>query len=752
MLADLFSSGQMGCVPAKRAILILLITFLIMPAAALAESWRARLWDEGLPERLVAVDKKHKIFSYLEKKSPLRLRYSYPCVTGQLEGDKQQVNDLRTPEGVYFVEYKIANGLDFGEYGGIAYTLNYPNPVDRLRGKTGHGIWIHSKGYGLVPTRGCVAIGLKEIAEVGPNLSPGTAVMLAGEFEAKATPEPDKGTAKHLRRLMQDWSDSWAARSDAMFDFYDPAAYSRATENFTLFRQNKERLFKMLRFIKIFNREIHALEGPGYWVTWTEQLYTASNLSTEGVRRLYWQPGADGRYRIVGMEWTPRNMGMAAEVRQGRLVASAAATVASDAGSEAPRQPPLAMPEEGEPAGELPVLSAPPVPSALLVAGREVPDIAIASGSAGAEKKDAAAAPQQGHPGVAGLVAELDPLIPQRGKNAPPREFKWNEEDATLPRQTGMPLPAAAPDASAPLLKSRPSSQAPLHEEVGNPLPAQGQPPRDFSVPGEAASTNARSMANRETPLEAVRNAAIAWTQAFARRDSRIIDFYDDRRYNRVPDIPRGLTLARTRGDLARLAGQPWLKVVSREPQVSHKGTFYESRIDQLLVSPSGLEQGERILRWIVEDGAAPRIVANEFRPGERGLGAEYLELVSLEASRVIDAWRRAWEAARVSEYMEFYTDDAIQQNRVGSKSIRQQKEGLWSRVRPTGVQLSGLRLALNGSGLRADMTQAYADSAGKKDRGIKTLLLRYDGERWRIAREDWRPEPVMSGRPSVGA
>ena len=88
----------------------------------------------------MAVDKNRRAFLFFEKKSPLKLKYSFPCVTGQLAGDKQELNDLRTPEGIYFVEYKIASGLDFKEYGGIAYTLNYPNPVDRLRGKTGHGI------------------------------------------------------------------------------------------------------------------------------------------------------------------------------------------------------------------------------------------------------------------------------------------------------------------------------------------------------------------------------------------------------------------------------------------------------------------------------------------------------------------------------------------------------------------------------------------------------------------------------------
>ncbi|MBD5539413.1 MAG: L,D-transpeptidase family protein, partial [Desulfovibrio sp.] len=205
---------------------------LFASSSALADNWQATLRNEGLPSKLVGVDKKHKTFHYFEKKSPLKLRYSYPCVTGQLVGDKQQVNDLKTPEGVYFVEYKIAGGLDFREYGGIAYTLNYPNPVDRLRGKTGHGIWIHSKGFDLVPTKGCVAISLKDIAEVGPMLTPGTAVVLAEEFDAARQPAPDDGTAAELRGRLRHWRDAWAARFDALFGFYDAPAYSRATEDF----------------------------------------------------------------------------------------------------------------------------------------------------------------------------------------------------------------------------------------------------------------------------------------------------------------------------------------------------------------------------------------------------------------------------------------------------------------------------------------------------------------------------------------
>ncbi len=326
-------------------------------SAVQAANWQPRIPNAALPPRIVAVDKsQQQFYLYNEKQDNLlELAYQYPCTTGQKDGDKEVVNDLRTPEGVYFVVYKIAKGLDFKEYGGIAYTLNYPNPVDKLRGKTGYGIWIHSKGDGITPkvTKGCIAIDLDNIDQVGPLLTSGTAVVVGETLDVSALPSSDDGTAKHLRRRMEQWTRAWADRSQDFFDFYDGASYSKAMpETFKAFRSNKERLFKRLDWINIFNRQVHVLEGPGYWVTWSEQYYRAPNLSTEGIRRLYWQRDADNVFRIVGMEWIPSDLGMQAAFEKGELVASTAQL--SDAQpspmkEEKPIAPPLSMPESDAP-------------------------------------------------------------------------------------------------------------------------------------------------------------------------------------------------------------------------------------------------------------------------------------------------------------------------------------------------------------------------------------------------------------------
>lgn len=686
------------------------------PGLARADNWQASIYDEGLPTHLVAVDKQRQSFLFFEHKSPLKLKYTFPCTTGQVPGDKQVINDLRTPEGIYFVEYKIAGGLDFKEYGGIAYTLNYPNPVDKLRGKTGYGIWIHSKGYGIYPrdTKGCVAIGLKDIDTVGPSLRPGTAVVLAEHVDETAVPRPDDGTARRLRLLMQEWSKAWAARSPKMFEFYNPEAYTKAMpESFAAFRQNKERLFKILKFIKIFNKEIHVLQGPGYWVTWSEQLYTASNLSTEGVRRLYWQPDEQGHFRIVGMEWTPRELGMEAAFRNGTLVAQSSITLSD---SELPVAPRLDMPED---AGRLP---------------------------------------------ADGTLVAADPLIPQRRPRPAPAEINWGPVQAPASQEREAEARAKAEaEEQARLEAARLAEQQRLEAEARARAEAEARAKAEAEEKArqEAArlaeqqrlEAEARARAEAEaarvqlTPAvrQTVTAEVRAWEDALAAHNAReLTALYDTRAFNKVAGVPRGLPYGQTVRDLRRRYAAP-LTVVSRAPRLALVGEIVESRSDQLLLSGRGMEQGERVLYWQRGKDGRFRIVAEAFTPGDSGLSAHYLEQISGEVSRTIEAWRAAWEQGDLNAYMAFYADDAVQAGRRTARAIRAQKERLWGRVSPTLVQLSGLRLALDEKGgLRADMLQSYADSAGHSDRGTKTLLLAFDGKRWQITREDWAAESPL--------
>ena len=715
------------------------------PDLARADNWQASIYDEGLPTHLVAVDKQRQSFLFFEHKSPLKLKYTFPCTTGQVPGDKQVINDLRTPEGIYFVEYKIAGGLDFKEYGGIAYTLNYPNPVDKLRGKTGYGIWIHSKGYGIYPrdTKGCVAIGLKDIDTVGPSLRPGTAVVLAEHVDETAVPRPDDGTARRLRLLMQEWSKAWAARSPKMFEFYNPEAYTKAMpESFAAFRQNKERLFKILKFIKIFNKEIHVLQGPGYWVTWSEQLYTASNLSTEGVRRLYWQPDEQGHFRIVGMEWTPRELGMEAAFRNGTLVAQSSITLSD---SELPVAPRLDMPED---AGRLPADGTLVAADPLIPQRRPRPAPAeINWGPIQNPAEQEREAEEQARLEAARLAEQQRLEAEARARAEAEAEEKARQEAARLAEQQRLEAEARARAEAEARAKAEAEERARLEaarlaEQQRLEAEARARAEAEARAKAEAEAARVQlTPAVRQTVTAEVR----AWEDALAAHNAReLTALYDTRAFNKVAGVPRGLPYGQTVRDLRRRYAAP-LTVVSRAPRLALVGDIVESRSDQLLLSGRGMEQGERVLYWQRGKDGRFRIVAEAFTPGDSGLSAHYLEQISGEVSRTIEAWRAAWEQGDLNAYMAFYADDAVQAGRRTARAIRAQKERLWGRVSPTLVQLSGLRLALDEKGgLRADMLQSYADSAGHSDRGTKTLLLAFDGKRWQITREDWAAESPL--------
>ncbi len=322
------------CLPAKSCLLvrlidrqlnllkyaalgILLAGALFAPGHARAEGWHARINNsEELPPMFLAVDKSKQEFFVLERHSPLAIKGAYPCTTGQADGDKQFEGDLKTPEGVYFIVTKLSSGLDYAEYGGLAYTLNYPNPVDRLHGKAGHGIWIHSKGREIVPkeTKGCIALNLPDLLNLGNDFVSGLPVTVGHSLEIVSAPaSEDQEIPASLADKSRAWAAAWSGRSKDMFTFYNPESYSIANESFAAFRSNKERLFQMFPWLHTIISNVQVLPGPDYWVTWFNQYYRAPNMAAEGIRRLYWQKDADGNFRIVGMEWVEQDMGMSAE-------------------------------------------------------------------------------------------------------------------------------------------------------------------------------------------------------------------------------------------------------------------------------------------------------------------------------------------------------------------------------------------------------------------------------------------------------
>lgn len=294
----------------RLCILAALSACLLWAAPATGEGWKANIAGHpSLPHKFLAVDKASQKLHLYARQSPLKELSSYPCTTGQGNGDKQSMGDLRTPEGVYFVEGRMTRPLDWEMYGNLAYPLNYPNPVDRLKGKTGYGIWIHGRGRNIVPrdTRGCVAMNTPDLKVLGQSLDPGTPVVISSELAVRTDAGAEAGAVRDLEEavaLVNKWARAWETGSEEFFSYYDPKAYSEAGEgDFERFKAQKRSLFERYAWIRVLTHDVRALAGPDYVVTYFRQYYRSPALVSEGISRLYWMRGPKGGLRIVGREW-----------------------------------------------------------------------------------------------------------------------------------------------------------------------------------------------------------------------------------------------------------------------------------------------------------------------------------------------------------------------------------------------------------------------------------------------------------------
>ncbi|MDP3428466.1 MAG: L,D-transpeptidase family protein, partial [Humidesulfovibrio sp.] len=287
------------------------------PAAAPAASgWVTQVSSHtAVPEFMIGIDKDTQTFFMFTKKSPLEVTRKLPCTTGSAQGDKMREGDMRTPEGVYFVEEKVPGKLDFGLYGDHAFSLNYPNPVDRLKGKTGHGIWIHGRGKQFVSndTRGCVALTAQDIAALNGHIPSGTPVVIAKKLSWSKDASSSEQTAHLLAERVRHWASDWQKKSDHFFDYFQPEKFAQTEGlSFAAFKSHKLGIFSRQPWINVMVDNVRVLQGPDYWVTTFEQYYRTQDLISAVGKRFYWQKDKDGSWRIVGGEYTEASPGLEA--------------------------------------------------------------------------------------------------------------------------------------------------------------------------------------------------------------------------------------------------------------------------------------------------------------------------------------------------------------------------------------------------------------------------------------------------------
>ncbi len=253
---------------------------------------------------LLMVDKgslEAKLMTWPADPTAARLLRSFRIAIGKGEGDKEREGDNRTPEGVYFAQSHINGSTLPNKYGPRAIPIDFPNPIDQISGKTGHGIWLHgverdSRIEEAKVTEGCVAFYNADIDRLSAWLrSHQGVVVIAGDTGAvNAQPDVDR-----VRERTVAWMNAWADRKiDDYMSFYAPD-FRFASYDLKSYAAYKGRVFNSYKVMSVTYDNLRVVTHPKYAVSFFNQDFQGDrHFSSIGRKILYWEKGADGDWHI----------------------------------------------------------------------------------------------------------------------------------------------------------------------------------------------------------------------------------------------------------------------------------------------------------------------------------------------------------------------------------------------------------------------------------------------------------------------
>ena len=266
----------------------------LVPAALL-------FWPEERSDYAILVDKSsQKVFLYRWDNlfAPVKV---YNASTGENNGPKAKRNDKKTPEGVYFFTGSYEKGELAPRYGTRAFPLDYPNPIDKKKGRDGYGIWFHGLDKPLKPkdTNGCIALANPHIDDLANYIQLNdTPVVISSRIEM-VSPDILEKEKKQLLKVIEDWRRAWESREiDRYMSFYGPR-FTSDGKNREQWKEYKALVANKYKEITVEIQNLQLLKNDGVVMAKFDQRYSTERLESKGEKRLYLQQNST-EWKIIG--------------------------------------------------------------------------------------------------------------------------------------------------------------------------------------------------------------------------------------------------------------------------------------------------------------------------------------------------------------------------------------------------------------------------------------------------------------------
>jgi L,D-transpeptidase YnhG len=159
----------------------------------------------------IAVDaSRSRLYLFQNTATGLKLMGDYYISVGKLGIEKVVEGDQRTPLGVYFITSNLDPKSLKDFYGSGALPINYPNPYDARRGKTGSGIWLHGtppNQFSRAPkaTDGCVVLANPDLERIIRTVEVRTTPVVIAQTLQWVAPQTTRADAQRFEDALKAW-------------------------------------------------------------------------------------------------------------------------------------------------------------------------------------------------------------------------------------------------------------------------------------------------------------------------------------------------------------------------------------------------------------------------------------------------------------------------------------------------------------------------------------------------------------------
>ena len=187
----------------------------------------------------IAVDaSRSRLYLFENTPNGVKLLADYYISVGKLGVAKTAEGDQRTPLGVYYITGSLNSSSLVDFYGVGALPINYPNPLDLKRGKTGSGIWLHgtpSEQFSRAPkaSDGCVVLANPDLNHILTSVSARTTPVVIAErlnWVTKASLDAEKA---HFTYTLMTWRQAKVQSDLPKFMSFYTADFSNYGKNLT---------------------------------------------------------------------------------------------------------------------------------------------------------------------------------------------------------------------------------------------------------------------------------------------------------------------------------------------------------------------------------------------------------------------------------------------------------------------------------------------------------------------------------------